>query len=72
MGQRRPSGAVHAHDSLQRVLGYLGARVVEPACVDLPLVQADLDTEGLVQAAHVRARLAGVLGQLTVSAPLPT
>ncbi len=66
-----PRGAVHAHDSLRRVLRYLGARVVEPACADLPLAQTDLDAEGLVQAAHIRARLAAVLEQLSGAAPVP-
>ena len=32
-----PRGAALAHTSLRSVLGYLGALIVEPACVDVPL-----------------------------------
>lgn len=32
-----PRGAINAHDSLRKVLGYTGAAIVEPACADLPV-----------------------------------
>src|SRR3954447_6900540 len=36
-GPAAPSGAADAHDSLRKVLGYVGADVVEAACRRIPL-----------------------------------
>lgn len=43
-----PRGAVNAHDSLRKVLGYTQAHIVEPACVDLPVTGAMVGQDGLI------------------------
>jgi NAD(P)H-dependent FMN reductase len=59
-----PRGAVHAHDSLRRVLGYTKATVVEAACADIPVTAAMVGVDGLVADRSVRDRLAGVVTTL--------
>lgn len=41
-------GAANAHDELRTVLGYVGATVVEGACVHVPITAAMLDEDGLI------------------------
>ena len=41
-------GAPNAHESLRKVLGYVNAVVVEPACVAVPVTSAMVDDDGLV------------------------
>jgi chromate reductase len=59
-----PRGAGLAHASLRNVLGYLGADVVEAACLDIPLTQEALGDDGLVPDPHVREELVSALGAL--------
>ena len=59
-----PTGAADAHQSLRKVLGYLNARIVEEACVRVPLSHGDVDSSGELKEAGNRARLAGVLVML--------
>jgi NAD(P)H-dependent FMN reductase len=40
-----PTGAVDAHESLRRVLGYTGADIVEAACVHIPVPRQRIDPE---------------------------
>lgn len=63
-GPAAPGGGVDAHESLRRVLGYLGARVVEAACLRIPVVRGSTDPRGLILNAGIRAQLAEVLGVL--------
>jgi len=41
-----PSGAASAHASLATVLGYVGATIVEAACVHLPVARQTVDADG--------------------------
>jgi NAD(P)H-dependent FMN reductase len=59
-----PRGAPNAHESLRRVLGYVKATIVEPACRHLPVTPDVLDENGMVADAAVQAGLAGALGEL--------
>jgi chromate reductase len=53
-----PRGAAGAHDSLRTVLGYVGAEIVEPACIEVPVTSAIVGGDGLVTDAAVASRLA--------------
>jgi chromate reductase len=59
-----PTGAVDAHASLAKVLGYLNADVVEAACVSIPVTRADVGPDGLIIAPEIREKIAGVLSTL--------
>lgn len=52
-----PRGAVNAHDSLRKVLGYTKATVVEDACADIPVTGAMLGDDGLIADPSVRHHL---------------
>jgi len=62
-----PTGAAGAYRALRTVLGYVGAHVVEAACVHLPVARADVGPDGLVDRPVVRQGLAAVLS--TLAAP---
>jgi NAD(P)H-dependent FMN reductase len=62
-------GAPHAHESLRRVLGYVGAAIVEPACVAVPVTSAMVGEDGLVEDPLVQRRLAEVLESLARARP---
>jgi NAD(P)H-dependent FMN reductase len=70
-GLQAPTRGAGAHDSLRTVLGYVGAEIVEPATLAIPVPRQAVDEDGLVRdpeittviahaltefAAHVRAR----------------
>jgi chromate reductase len=55
------TGARDAHASLARVLGYLGADVVDAACVHIPVPRGDLGQDGLIADPAIRERIATVL-----------
>lgn len=59
-----PRAAAYAHDSLRIVLGYAHARIVEEACVHVPVTSADIDAEGLVAGDAPRRRLADAVAAL--------
>ena len=63
-GPAAPSGGEDAHASLRRVLGYLGATVVEAACVRIPVARQTIGADGLVEDEAARARIAAVLDTL--------
>ena len=52
-GVAAPTGGADAHDSLRKVLGYVHAEVVEPACVRLPISRQMIGDDGLVHDAAV-------------------
>ncbi len=55
-----------AEDALATVLGYVGAAVIEQACVRLPVPrEAVVGTDGTVAGEELRARLAEVVGAVT-------
>lgn len=59
-----PTGATHAHDSLQTVLGYLSTQPVVAACTHIPATRAQVGADGLVGDEAVRSRLVEVLAAL--------
>lgn len=48
-GVTAPTGGADAHASLRTVLTYLGANIVEEACVRLPLTRKAVNDQGLLQ-----------------------
>jgi NAD(P)H-dependent FMN reductase len=57
-------GAADAHAALRRVLGYLGARVVEEACAAIPVGTDAVGSDGLIASEDVRRTLTHALSQL--------
>jgi len=63
-----PRPASGAHDSLRRVLGFAGSRIVETACRRIPLVKAMIGPDGLVTDPDARRQLADALEALASGA----
>jgi NAD(P)H-dependent FMN reductase len=59
-----PTGGADAHASLAKVLGYVGADIVEAACARAPMTRTAVGTDGTVTDPHVRQQLAQVLQAL--------
>lgn len=59
-----PRGAVGAHEDLRTVLGYASAKVVDGACVAVPVQGSMVGSDGLVAEVKVRDVLAQVIGSL--------
>lgn len=59
-----PRGALNAHESLRKVLGFANACVVEPACAHLPVTAAQVGENGLVLDGDSRRGLSEVLTAL--------
>jgi NAD(P)H-dependent FMN reductase len=57
-------GAQLAHESLRRVLGYVGASVVESACIDLPVTREAVGDDGFIRSEVVRTAASRALLQL--------
>jgi chromate reductase len=62
-GPAAPTGAADAHASLRKVLGYVGADVVEAACRRIPVTRQDVGDDGLITSPEARAAI-----QMTVTA----
>ena len=56
-----PARGADAYASLQKVLGYLGAMIVEDACVQIPVLRSDVAEDGLIHSLELRARIANVV-----------
>lgn len=69
-GAAAPSGGADAHDSLRKVLGYTGARIVEEAVLRLPLSRDDVGADGLIAPPDAREAIIGSLRALAASAPV--
>jgi chromate reductase, NAD(P)H dehydrogenase (quinone) len=63
-----PRGAALAHASLRSVLGYLGADIVEEACLANPVTREAVAEDGLIASAEIRAQVAEVLAELVAHA----
>ena len=63
-----PTGGADAHASLARVLGYIGATVVEPACRRAPMTRAAVTADGTVSDPDVRRELTLALRLLAEAA----
>jgi NAD(P)H-dependent FMN reductase len=59
-----PLGGVGAHETLRLVLGYVGARIVEEACLHVPVGRGDVGPDGRISDPELRADLAGALATL--------
>jgi chromate reductase len=59
-----PRGAVDAHESLRKVLGYANAAIVETACAQIPVTAGDVREDGLIADPGIRDKIAGALTQL--------
>jgi hypothetical protein len=59
-----PTGAADAHESLSKVLGYVGSVIVESACAHIPEARNAMGPDGLIADPSIRARLGEVLGAL--------
>jgi chromate reductase len=59
-----PTGGADAHASLAKVLGYVGADIVEQACLRLPLTRDAVGQDGMIADREVRRRIAGTLDNL--------
>jgi chromate reductase len=67
-------GAAHAHESLRRVLGYVGAEIVEPACLARPVPGTLVGEDGLIDDPDLQRAVAqslGVLAEVASGAPRP-
>ncbi|MGI8622016.1 MAG: NADPH-dependent FMN reductase [Solirubrobacteraceae bacterium] len=59
-----PTGGADAHASLQKVLAYVGADIVEDAIVRLPVPRAAIGSDGLIAGAGVREQLRASIATL--------
>lgn len=60
-----PGRGQGAPAALRTVLGYTGARTVEPACARIPVDRGTVGADGLITDPQARERLAAVLTRLT-------
>ncbi|MHA0036438.1 NADPH-dependent FMN reductase [Deinococcus sp. PESE-13] len=67
-----PGGAKDAHVSLRIVLGYINARIVEDACLNLPVPRSAVTADGVVQGEAITVRLGAAVSHLVgaVSGPI--
>ena len=66
-GPAAPNGGHDAHDSLRKVLGWIGASIVEDACARLPLERHQVGADGLIAGPVVRDELLRVLAALAAA-----
>lgn len=59
-----PTGAADAHQSLRIVLTYAAARIVDGACVRIPVGRDDVGEDGLIADADIRSRITESLTEL--------
>jgi chromate reductase len=64
-GPAAPTGGSDAHDSLRKVLGYVHADLIEPACLRLPLTRDAIGSDGTITDPSSRAQIAVTLKILT-------
>ena len=60
-GVAAPTGGADAHDSLRKVLGYVGASIIEPACARIPLARSDIGDDGDIAGDAIRGQIRDVL-----------
>lgn len=63
-----PRGAIGAHCELRTVLGYSHARIIDAACVPVPVNATMIGSDGLIHDEPSRASLAGVMSVLAAAA----
>ncbi len=62
-----PGRGEGAHDTLRMVLGYIQARIVEPACVRIPLSRNDVGNDGLIASQRQREQVVAALAALVAA-----
>ena len=67
-GAAAPTGGADAHESLQKVLRYAGADVVEDACARIPLSRGQIGASGTVEDEEAVAAIAGAAARLVAYA----
>jgi chromate reductase len=65
-----PTGGADAHDSLRKVLGYVGADIVEDAVIRLPVSRGAIGADGLIGDPALREAIGGALAALAAHALL--
>lgn len=63
-GPAAPTGGADAHDSLRKVLGFVGADVVDGACVRVPLTRDTVGPDGTIVDPQIREQIATALTAL--------
>ena len=63
----RPHGAIEAHAELRRVLGYAHARIVEEACLEVPVTSSLVGDDGLIADGPTRELIRAALVALCSS-----
>jgi len=61
-----PTGGAGAHAELVTVLGYVGAAVIDPACLRLPLTRAAVTAGGDIDDPDIRAQLTRAVDRLVL------
>lgn len=64
-GPAAPTGARDAHESLRKVLGYVGAEIVEDACVRIPVTRDAVGRDGTIADPSLRCGIAETVSSLT-------
>jgi NAD(P)H-dependent FMN reductase len=59
-----PRGATKAHESLQTVLAYAHATVIEAACAGIPVNSSSVGSDGLIRDPRARERIGAVVETL--------
>ncbi|MCU1491715.1 MAG: NADPH-dependent reductase [Acidimicrobiaceae bacterium] len=67
-----PRGAINAHDSLRKVLGYASATIVESACVEVPVTASMIGADGLVADVTALERITDTLSTLLAATKAAT
>src|SRR3954471_15472697 len=63
-GPAAPTGGADAHESLRKVLGYVGADIVEAACRRIPITRQDVGPDGLIANAEACAAIQETVARL--------
>lgn len=63
-GAAAPTGAADAHESLRKVLVYVGADIVEDACVRIPVARQAVGPDGTITDPAIRVQIASTLTAL--------
>ena len=59
-----PTGAADAYGSLRTVFRFIQPRIVEAACVDVPVFRRQIGPDGLIPDPAIRERIAGAVSTL--------
>lgn len=65
-------GAHDAHESLRKVLGYVGAVIIESACANIPVSRGDVGSDGLIESTHIRTKISSTLAELVKNLRSPS